>query len=178
METNAGNRWNLNVSIANPLPASLTICRANDAYCTGRNVGARAGSFRFDASEHTTLNLFDCVQPADASCPSSPREFTRISNLRLRYVGFDADFSDYGFSGQAFLDTNDYEMVGALVNENGSGGGFSANFPPGFRAQDRLVKWSWWGLSKQKSGTINCPSGTSFRVRVLGIWLDVTGFLC
>lgn len=181
LDTNSGDRWNLNASIA-PLPASFRFCASSDATCTGSS-SARAGAFSFTASEHTTVSLFDCVRPLNATCTraGSPTDFTRV-DLRLRHLQADADFSDLGFSGRLFMNTTSggvrHTMNGSLLSQSGSGGGFEANFPPGFWADNRRTDWTLFGLIRTKTGAVNCPPGTSLRVRVLGLLLDATGFLC
>jgi len=176
-ETNSGDRWKLDASVAGPLPASVVICQAGDKSCGGSGRTSNAGSVSFIASEHTTVNVFDCVRPASSSCPSSPDEFLEIKNLRVRDMIEDAHANDSGYSGHIYLDTNNHTMSGDILNRDGSGG-FRAHFPSGFKSQNRLGTWSAWGLFKSKSGTITCPSGTSLDVRVLGLWIGVTGYLC
>ena len=186
-DTNSGNRWNLGASIANPVPASFSVCQASDISCTpsGDRAGrtqARAGSVRFVASEHTTVNLLDCVAPVGPGCPANPSEFTRITNLRVRVMGQDADTSTLGDSGHIFVDTDSHALSGNIVIRNGSSSGFEENFAGGFTAQNRLGRWSFYGLppfgSKTKTGAVTCPSGTSLAVRILGFDIGVTSFLC
>jgi hypothetical protein len=182
LDTNTGNRGNLHASMASPLPASVSFCAAQDLSCTppadrGGRSRANAGSVRLAASEHTTVNLLDCVRPLSGCTRSNATEFTEVSNMRVRVMGFDADASSLGESGHIYLDTDDHGLTGRILNIDGSGG-FEAVFPSGFRSQNRLGKWSLWGLSKSKSGSIACPVGTSLDVRVIGIWFGVTGYLC
>jgi hypothetical protein len=101
-----------------------------------------------------------------------------VDNLRVRDVNFDADFDDVGFSGYTWMDTNRHHMSGRIYNLGGSGGGFEANFPGGFWAENRHVDWTFWGADKDKRGEISCPGGTSLSVRVIGIWLGVTSYMC
>ncbi|HVE94602.1 MAG TPA: hypothetical protein VNB24_06745, partial [Acidimicrobiales bacterium] len=182
-DTNSGDRWNLGASIANPVPTSFTVCQASDISCTpaadrsGRTQ-ARVGSVRFVASEHTTLNLLDCVRPLNATCPGNPSEFVRVSNLWVRVMGQDADASSIGDSGHIFVDTDNHELRGNIVIRSANNSGFEENFGGGFRSQNRLGKWSFYGLSNPKSGTISCTSGTALKVRFLGLDIGVTGFLC
>ena len=178
LDTNGGDRWNLHASISNPLPATVNFCSAGNGYCTGFQRSAGAGSFRFVASEHTTVDLFDCVRPLNSSCVrGNGEDFTDVSNWRVRHVEFDADFDSIGESGYTFMNTNSHGLTGYLLTESGSSG-FEANFPSGFSANNRKVEWDLWGLFKDKSGSISCPGGTSLSVRVLGFWLGVTGYLC
>lgn len=183
LDTNAGDRWNLRASIANPLPASVYFCQSDGGACTGNVRSSGAGAFRFIASEHTTVNVFDCVRPLSASCtaPGPATEFTYVENLRVRHLDMDADSDDVGFAGYIFLNTTSggvrHAMSGYLLNENGGGGGFEAGFGNGFSAENRKGSWSGWGLSKTKTGSINC-AGTSLAVRVFSIWFGVTSYLC
>jgi hypothetical protein len=176
-DTNSGNRWNLHASLASPLPASMTLCQASNNVCGGSGRSSNAGSVSFVASEHTTANLFDCVQPANSSCPGDPDEFLRVTNLRARKLVEDANSSSTGSSGHIYLDTDNHELTGNVLSRDGSGG-FEANFPSGFRSENRLGTWSAFGLFKNKSGTITCPGGTSLAVYVIGIRIGVTSFLC
>lgn len=181
-DSNSGDRWNLHASISNPLPASFSLCRASDISCTpaadrsGRS-SANAGSLRVVASEHTDLDVFDCVRPLSASCtPSGATEYTAI-DVRVKIVGEDAGATSVGDSGHIYLDTDNNALTGSVVNISGDGG-FQATFPPGFASQNRLGKWSLFGLVKTKSGTIACPGGTALQARAFGIWIGVTSFLC
>lgn len=180
LDTNSGSRWNLRASISNPLPASIRICAASNEACTGGQSSA-AGSLKFTASEHTTVNVFDCVRPLSSSCPFSPSEFTSL-NLRVRHFEASAGFASFGFSGHLFMNTTSggvrHTMNGSLVNRTSSSAGFSANFPTGFWADNRRNEWSFFGLIQTKTGSVNCPPGTSLVVRVLGFDLGVTSFLC
>ncbi|HVE94630.1 MAG TPA: hypothetical protein VNB24_06885 [Acidimicrobiales bacterium] len=177
LDTNAGDRWNLNASIANPLPASVKVCQASDSACGGSGRGSNAGSLRFDASNHTTVNLFDCTRPLNSTCVrnGAAAEYIRVDNLRARYMNFDANASGSGESGHIYLDTNNHELTGFAKIEDGSTG-FEAQFNPGFRSEDRLGRWSLWGLSKTKTGSITCNGNLS--IRVIGIWIGVTSYLC
>lgn len=182
-DTNSGDRWNLHADLSAPVPASFSVCQANGLTCTpaadrGGRSQARAGSARFVASEHTTLNLLDCVRPLNTNCATSATEFTRITNLRLKTLGFDADTSTLGDAGHIFVDTDDNLLSGSVVNRNSNNSGFEMTFGNGFKAQNRLGKWSLYGLSKTKTGTVSCPSGTSLKVRIIGITIGVTSFLC
>lgn len=178
LDTNGGDRWNMHASISNPLPASVSFCSAGNGYCTGFRRSAGAGSFKFVASEHTTVDLFDCVRPLNSSCVrGNADDFTDVRNWRVRHVEFDADFDSVGESGYTFMHTASHALNGYLLTRSGSSG-FEANFSPGFWANNRKVEWDVWGLFKDKSGSINCPGGTSLSVRVLGIWLGVTSYLC
>jgi hypothetical protein len=182
LDTNSGDRWNMHASIANPLPASVYFCQSDGSACNGGVRSAGAGAFKFDASEHTTVNLFDCVRPLNSNCtgPDPATEFTYVSNLRIRHLDMDADASSSGESGYIFMNTTSggvhHTMTGYLLNENGSGGGFEADFGSGFWAENRHGRWSLWGLSKTKSGSINCNA--SLAVRVIGLWIGVTSYLC
>lgn len=186
-ETNSGDRWNLGASIAGPVPASFSVCQASDISCTpsadrsGRSQ-ARAGSVRFAASEHTTINLLDCVRPLSASCPGSPSQFTRITNLRVRLMDQDADTSTLGDAGHIFVDTDNHALSGNIVIRNSNNSGFEETFGAGFTAQNRLGKWTGYGLpfvgSKTKTGAVNCSGGTALKVRILGVDIGVTSFLC
>ena len=177
LDTNAGDRWNLNASIANPVPTSVKVCQASDSACGGSGRSANSGSLRFDASAHTTVNLFDCTRPLNSSCTrtGSPAEYIRVDNLRVRYMNFDASASGSGESGHIYLDTNNHELTGFAKVEDGSTG-LEAQFNSGFRSENRLGTWSVWGLFKNKSGTITCNGSLS--IRVLGIWIGVTSYLC
>lgn len=182
-DTNSGDRWNLRAGIADPVPASFSLCRASDISCTpaadrsGRG-SAGSGSLRLVASEHTTVTVFDCVRPLSASCvPGSADEFT-AANLRVRVLGEDANCNSTCEAGHIYLDTDNHSLTGSIENRDRSGGGFRAAFPTGFNAQNRLGKWNLWGFSKSKSGSISCPGGTGLDVRLIGIWFGVTSYLC
>ncbi|MBI4730204.1 MAG: hypothetical protein HY775_12030 [Acidobacteria bacterium] len=179
-ETNVGDRWKLTVSLSNPLPASVSLCSAPDGYCTGYARRSTAGSVKFVASEHTSLSVFDCMRPLDASCtPSgSPSKYLQV-DWRIRTLALDSDpsYGWWGNEGYVFMDTDAQELRGTLASIDGDGG-FRAWFPAGFWAQDRYSYWSGWGAFKQKSGSIGCPSGTTLQVRLIGISFDVTGYLC
>jgi hypothetical protein len=175
-ESNSGNRWNLSATAA-PLPASLVLCQASNNTCGGSGRTSNAGSVSLNASEHTTINLFDCVRPATSACPGDPDEFIRVTNLRVRRLVEDAHSENSGERGHIYLDTDNHELTGSILARDGSGG-FEANFPSGFRSNDRLGRWTLFGLSKDKSGSINCPGGTSLAVYVIGIRIGVTSYLC
>jgi hypothetical protein len=181
--TTTGNRAYLTASLGGPLPAAVSFCSAPGLSCTpagdrGGRSQADAGSMRLWASEHTTLNLLDCIRPLSGCTRSNASEYIAVDNLRVRVLGFDADSNDpVGYSGHIYMDTDDHALTGSVRVIDGSGG-FSANFPSGFRAQNRLGKWTWWGIDKDKSGSITCPGGTSLDVRVFGIWIGVTSYLC
>lgn len=181
-DSNSGDRWNLGATISNPLPASFSLCQASDISCTpaadrtGRS-SANAGSVRVTASEHTTVNVLDCVRPLSSSCPAAPTEFTRITNLRVRTLDTDAHANSSGESGHIFFDTDNHTLSGTVLSQTASGGGFRMTFGSGFTAQNRLGRWSLWGLSKTKTGSVNC-AGSSLDVRVFGLWIGVTSFLC
>lgn len=183
-DSNAGDRWRLTASVADPLPASLRVCQASNRSCGGSGRTANAGSVTISASEHTTLHLFDCVRPLNATCTranatrNSSLTFTRVDNLRLKHLVLDAHANDAGYSGHIYLDTDNATMTGSLLNRDAGGGGFSANFPAGFKSQNRLGTWTVWGLSKDKSGSISCPGGTGLDVRVLSLWIGVKSYLC
>ncbi|HUS60993.1 MAG TPA: hypothetical protein VMY34_02280, partial [Acidimicrobiales bacterium] len=102
----------------------------------------------------------------------------KVTNLRVRVLDQDAYSSDAGYSGHIFVDTDNYTLSGSVLSQDGSGGGFRETFGSGFTAQNRLGKWSFWGLSKTKTGSVSCASGTSIDVRILGLWIGVTGYLC
>jgi hypothetical protein len=175
-DTNSGDRWNLHADIGNPLPAHLSVCSSGDGFCTGFQRSAGAGSLKFDASEHTSVNVLDCVRPLDASCPSAPSTYTRLDNWRVKHFEFDADADSTGFSGYTFNNTNGELLQGYLKQIDGSSG-FEADIRPGYWSQNRKVEWSFWGLSKNKSGSVNC-AGSSFSIRVFGIWIGVTSYVC
>jgi hypothetical protein len=91
---------------------------------------------------------------------------------------FDADASGSGENGHIFLDTDRHELTGNIHIIDGSTG-LDANFNSGFWAENRLGEWEFWGIwpfTPDHSGEINCNGSLS--VRVLGIWIGVTSYLC
>lgn len=177
LDTNSGDRWNLHADIRNPLPASLAFCAAGDGYCTGYARSSGAGSFKVDASEHTTVNVYDCVRPLNSSCVrGSGSEFTQVDNWRVRHFAFDADTDSTAFEGYTFNNTNGHALSGYLLRIGGSVG-LEASINPGYWSSNRRVSWSWWGVDKDKSGSVNC-AGSDFSIRVIGIWFGVTSYVC
>jgi hypothetical protein len=123
------------------------------------------------------LNVFDCVRPLNASCQrGSASEFTQVDNWRVRHFAFDADADSVGESGYTWNDTDGHALQGYLLYI-GSSTGFEANIRPGYWSNDRHVEWDLWGLIKDKSGSVNC-AGSDFDIRVLGIWIGVTSYVC
>lgn len=113
LDTNAGNRWNLNASMANPLPSSVKICQASDNACGGSGRAANSGSLRFDSDAHTTVNLFDCTRPLSSSCTrSAATEYIRVDNMRVRYMNFDAYASGTGISGHVYNGSLSIRFIG------------------------------------------------------------------
>jgi hypothetical protein len=177
LDTNSGDRWNLHADIRNPVPARLQFCAAGNGACTGYRRSAGAGSFYFDASEHTSVNLFDCVRPLNASCQrGNASEFAQVDNWRVRHFEFDADADSTGFSGYTFNNTNGHALEGYLLYISGDVG-FEANIRPGYSSSNRQVEWDAWGLFKDKSGSVNC-AGSNFSIRIIGIWIGVTSYVC
>ena len=187
-DTNVGNRWNTHADISNPVPASFSVCVASNIDCTPSddraNHGTADASFRFVASEHTTVNMFDCVAPATSACPDSPSEFTRITNLRVKVLGQDGRTTSAGDAGHIYVDTDNNSLSGQIHTQQGNSG-FRETFGAGFFSQNRLGRWTGYGIfvpflnpnPNPKTGTINCASGTSLEVRFI-FWIGVTGFLC
>lgn len=177
LDTNSGDRWNMHADIRNPLPARLAFCAASDGFCTGYARSSGAGSFKVDASEHTTINLYDCVRPLNANCVrGAGSEFTQVDNWRVRHFAFDADADSTGFDGYTFNNTNGHALSGYLLRIGGSVG-FEASINNGYWSSNRRVEWDWWGLDKDKSGSVNC-AGSSFSIRIIGIWIGVTDYVC
>lgn len=178
-ETNSGSRDYLTASLV-PLPDSVVLCSANGTGCNGSGA-ANSGSARFTASQHTTVNMFECTKPATGCTPSNATESTRITNLLVRVLGFDANVNSGGVSGRVFIDTDNHALSGQINRRmEGTVDRLDINLPVGFKAQDRTVNWNLVNIFNpiQRSGSITCPGGTAFDVRVLGITVDVDGLIC
>jgi hypothetical protein len=155
----------------------MYFCAASDGYCNGGARSSGAGSFKFDASDHTTVNFFDCVRPLNSNCVRGQAdEFTQADNWRVRHFEFDADSDSTGFSGYTFNNSNGYVLQGYLLRIGGSVG-FEADIHPGYWSSNRHVRWTFFGLDKSKSGDVNC-AGSSFSIRIIGIWIGVTSYVC
>lgn len=188
LETNAGNRWVTEASIANPVPKHFLACQAGDGRCadSGRT-NASVGSFRFLADQHTTLNVLDCAAPLNSSCTrQNGTKLTSVENLRVKSFGFEADFSDCGFLGQQacghlFADTlpagagnalaNADTLQGRIFNKDGTTE-LTLDFGANFKAAKRLVVFRnfpnlfFSRLSTTKTGSVNCTSGTGINIKV------------
>ena len=203
LETNAGNRWVTEASIANPVPRHFLACQAGDGRCadSGRS-NASVGSFRFLADQHTTLNVLDCAAPLNSSCTrQNGNKLTSVENLRVKSFGFEADFSDCGFLGQQacghlFADTlpdgagnslaNADALKGRIFNKDGSTE-LTLDFGTNFKAAKRLVVFRnfpnlfFSRLSTTKTGSVNCTSGTGINIKVQLIFslnLNGNSLLC
>jgi hypothetical protein len=89
-------------------------------------------------------------------------------------------------SGRVKFDTDGHELTGRIVKRmpNPAADRLTVNFPAGFKAENRVVNW---GVSSSfpflpfvnRSGSITCPTGTAFDVRLVTLVnVDVDFFLC
>lgn len=88
-----------------------------------------------------------------------------------------------GTSGSIWLDTDNANLGAAMGSGTGSlfwDAGpieIDADFPNGFRANDRFVRWE--GEPVERSGTVSCASGTKFHVTTAALFtIDVDRHLC
>lgn len=175
-QTNSGDRWGLDASIA-PLPASFSFCSDGGGGCS--SVGrSDAGSFAFDASAHTTINLFDCKRPLNSSCVrGGGSEYVSVDNVNLKKMVFNAGAASSGFDGETYSDTDWNTVTGHIRLEQSNA--IDIDFGT-FRADDHRVKWTGWGIwpfTPDRSGPVSC-SGTDVDIRVIGIWIGITNFVC
>ena len=174
-ETNAGDRWLTSASIANPVPTSFTACQAGDRSCVGETGNGNVGSLAFVANQHTTLNVFDCTRPLNATCRpgGSPSEYLHVDDLRVRTLRFAGHVTGSTTqSGNLLFDTDGHQLTGRVVQDS-SDQEFELSFGSGFWAQNRRGTFrnyplpGWLGGSYNATGSITCGP-FSFEVTVLG----------
>jgi hypothetical protein len=101
-----------------------------------------------------------------------------------------------GLSGRVFFDTDNHALTGQIVKRlpNPTVDRLTVTLPSGFKAQDRIARWPgdvtvicvpFFGCFPgppapvTRSGTITCPPGTSFDVRLVPLTtVDVDSFVC
>lgn len=181
-----------------PVPASLSLCNSKDAACNNSGgAGANSGAMRFDASQPTLINMFQCGKPLTGCTEVNAQEFTRITNLTAQTVGYDADTN--GATGRVFFDTDDRPLHGRIEIklDNPVAKKVDATLPFGFKAQDRLVRWpgseqvtvcvpfvgcrvETFPTPVSRTGSITCPAGTDFVIDLASPLpdVDVDFFLC
>ncbi|HVL90004.1 MAG TPA: hypothetical protein VM841_07205, partial [Actinomycetota bacterium] len=176
-QTNSGDRWGLDASLV-PLPASVFFCSDGGGGCS--NVGrSDAGSFAFDASAYTTINLFDCKRPLNSSCVrgGGASEYVSVDNVNLKKMVFNAGASSSGFEGSTYSDTDWNTVTGHIRLEQSNA--IDIDFGV-FRADNHRVEWTGWGIwpfTPERSGPVSC-NGTSVDIRIIGIWIGITGYVC
>lgn len=172
--TNAGDRHRLDANMT-PLPATVDLCMSATEHCAPRpDLAINKGAMSFVASEHTTINVTDCI---NAACG----EYTKVESLRLKTLRHQLRTDSGGVAhtqGSAVIDTDREHMDGAVKLRGADGKRTQLFFGSGFWAEDRVVRWdSPFYLSK--GGLIYCSPNTGFYVpTVLDILLNVGGFIC
>lgn len=168
-----------------PVPAAFEVCSSFDAACNTTAQPSNAGAFRLAASEPTTLNLFECVQPLTGCTAANATASTAVSNLRARTVGLDVNVNGgVGVSSgnRVFFDTDNFELTGAILKKLPGARTVQLGLPSGFRAQNRFVTWdpgTFFNPSGiTRSGTIVCPAGTVFHVGLVFGTIDVDSITC
>ena len=202
-ETNAGNRWVTEATIASPVPLEFTACQASDNHCGGSGrTPTNIGSFSFVADQFTTLNIFDCALPLTTACNSTTNatQYTKVTNLRVRTLFFDGHaqncctlnlqamghlYMNTVRPGLAFTLANADVMSGTIANKDSSQT-LTMSFPTNFKAANRLSifnRFPGFTQTIQKSGLITCPSNTNLSVTIslfgfIPITINATTLLC
>ncbi|HVL88727.1 MAG TPA: hypothetical protein VM841_00685 [Actinomycetota bacterium] len=203
MESNSGDRWNMSTSIM-PLPTHLDFCSANSGACSNRPASdtrpsgqSPSASSSIHASEHVTVNIFDCQRPLSASCTQSgASKYFLIQNWQVRF--FEQEFGGSDSSGYIWENTTDHgpgcaatpqqsdsgachhRILGGTIRQRdeSAGTGLEQTFGNGnFWADQRQGGWCAYIFSCNKKHYVNC-SGGSLSVWLLNIKIGVSGYFC
>ncbi len=172
VDTNAGG-VETKASMTSPLPASFSVCQSSSSNACQTNEQGGNGSLSFSSSQPTTVNL--------------TRGTLLIQDMRIQTLGVALQTSS--MQGSLFINTNSQNLSGYATDANDpSGSGhFKVTLPSGFYALNRLITYKVneacafgtcvpYSLSVNRTGQINCPSGTQFLVyagSLLG-WINIT----
>lgn len=143
-----------------PVPKTINVCQAGNQSCLPNlNDGAGGnGTVTFNTSSRTVVNLSDGA--------------IQVHNLSIHTM--DVAYTTGHYDIYLFMNTNGQDLSSPNSPAVVDGNTFNATLPQGFSAVNRLVHYHIGytcifscfpsSISRNTSGTMNCPAGTQFNV--------------
>ncbi|HEX3612169.1 MAG TPA: hypothetical protein VHU88_10830 [Sporichthyaceae bacterium] len=157
-----------------PGATSFEYCTSGKGFCSNEPAAStttETGSMHFLANQQV---LVDQTSSAGATtCPATALLGDAHLTGTALYLAQDPTVA----AGHVWVDTANHPVSGCLATASTTG-----TLPAGFQASQRLASWTGGTILKPgaavKSGTVNCPTGTTVTGGAAGILFGLSRYFC